>query len=69
MLRIVLKSIQKFDSHVKFFLIVVCFQAASASCLKFKSNSIRNMRIRLISAITGNEDFMVPGYYRSKTVP
>ena len=31
-LRIVLKSIQKFDSHVKFFLIVVSFQAASASC-------------------------------------
>ena len=31
-LRIVLKSIQKFDSHVKFFLIVVSFQAILASC-------------------------------------
>ena len=32
-LRIVLvKSFQKFDSHVKNFLIVVSFQAASASC-------------------------------------
>ena len=30
--RIVPKSIQKFDSHVKFFLLVVSFQAASASC-------------------------------------
>ena len=33
---IVLKPIQKFDSRVKFFLIVVSFQAASASC--FYSN-------------------------------
>ena len=31
--RIVLKSIQKFDSHVKLFLIVVSFQVGSASCL------------------------------------
>ena len=31
MLYIVLKSIQKFDSHVKFFLIVLSFQAVSAS--------------------------------------
>ena len=31
-LRIVLKSIQKFDSHVKFFLIVVSLQAILVSC-------------------------------------
>ena len=31
-LRIVLKSIQKFDSHVKFLLIVVSFQAIFTSC-------------------------------------
>ena len=31
-LRIVLKSIQKFDSHVNFSLIVVSFQAILASC-------------------------------------
>ena len=35
MLHIVLKPIQKFDSRVKFFLIVVSFQAASASCSLF----------------------------------
>ena len=33
-LRIVLKSIQKFDSHVKFFQIVVSFQAILGFLLK-----------------------------------
>ena len=37
------KSIQKFDSHVKFFLIVVSFQAASASCFHFKRTAIQCM--------------------------
>ena len=36
-----LQSIQKFDSHVKFFLIVVSFQASSASCLFFGRNYLR----------------------------
>ena len=31
-LRIVLKSIKKFDSHLKFFLIVVSFQDILTSC-------------------------------------
>ena len=34
-LRIVLKSMQKFDSRVKFFLIVVSLQTSSASCSHF----------------------------------
>ena len=38
---IVLSQIQKFDSHSQVFLIVVSFQAASASCLNFKVHSCR----------------------------
>ena len=32
------KSYKNADSHVKFFLIVVSFQAASASCLYYYKN-------------------------------
>ena len=40
-LRIVLKSIQTFDSHVKFFLIVVSFQAILASVKKLEIGSVK----------------------------
>ena len=38
--RIVLKSIQKFDSHVKFFLIVVSFQAARLLVIIIKNGKL-----------------------------
>ena len=60
--RIVPKSIQKFDSHVKFFLLVVSFQTASASCLLSETSYtsvLAILKFMLTSDVLGSSLFEI----------